>query len=205
MFFNVFMLIYLKNNMNLKKQIRKILKEEYILPPNVRRRLTKYSEDDVIHYLKKFTMNYYLMIPNTEDLVKKVCDDTSYEILESALLDSQDDESNEILKHYSKTLFNNYKDFILNFINYTFKNDDNDMYIFYKHSEVHGGNGFSKSIEGWNKFLTEYGSWFPDLDWNKIKEKLTHLPIRRELMIKKPGEKNNNMGYYFSISSRKIN
>ena len=40
MFFNVFMLIYLKNNMNLKKQIRKILKEEYILPPNVRRRLT---------------------------------------------------------------------------------------------------------------------------------------------------------------------
>jgi hypothetical protein len=191
--------------MNLKKQIRKILKEEYILPPNVRRRLTKYSEDDVIHYLKKFTMNYYLMIPNTEDLVKKVCDDTSYEILESALLDSQDDESNEILKHYSKTLFNNYKDFILNFINYTFKNDDNDMYIFYKHSEVHGGNGFSKSIEGWNKFLTEYGSWFPDLDWNKIKEKLTHLPIRRELMIKKPGEKNNNMGYYFSISSRKIN
>ena len=191
--------------MNLKKQIRKILKEEYILPPNVRRRLTKYSEDDVIHYLKKFIMRYYLMIPNTEDLVKKVCDDTSYEILESALLDSQDDESNEILKHYSKTLFNNYKDFILNFINYTFKNDDNNMYIFYKHSEVHGGNGFSESIYGWNKFLTKYGSWFPDLDWNKIKEKLTHLPIRRELMIKKPGEKNNNMGYYFSISSRKIN
>ena len=191
--------------MNLKKQIRKILKEEYILPPNIRRRLTKYSEDDVIHYLKKFIMKYYLMYPKTEDLVKKVCDDTSYEILESALLDSQDDEANEILKHYSKTLFNNYKDFILNFINYTFKNDDNNMYIFYKHSEVHGGNGFSKSIEGWNKFLTEYGSWFPDLDWNKIKEKLTHLPIRRELMIKKPGEKNNNMGYYFSISSRKIN
>ena len=196
--------------MNLKKQIRKILKEEYILPPNIRRRLTKYSDDDVIHYLKKFIMNYYLMIPNTEDLVKKVCDDTSYEILESALLDSQlhavlDDESNEILKHYSKTLFNNYKDFILNFINYTFKNDDNNMYIFYKHSEVHGGNGFSESIDGWNKFLTKYGSWFPDLDWNKIKEKLTHLPIRRELMIKKPGEKNNNMGYYFSISSRKIN
>ena len=205
MFFNVFMLIYLKNNMNLKKQIRKILKEEYILPPNIRRRLTKYSEDDVIHYLKKFTMNYYLMIPNTEDLVKKVCDDTSYEILESALLDSQDDESNEILKHYSKTLFNNYKDFILNFINYTFKNDDNNMYIFYKHSEVHGGNGFSESIEGWNKFLTKYGSWFPDLDWNKIKEKLKNPSIRRELMIKKPGEKNNNMGYYFSISSIKIN
>jgi len=210
MFFNVFMLIYLKNNMNLKKQIRKILKEEYILPPNIRRRLTKYSEDDVIHYLKKFIMKYYLMYPNTEDLVKKVCDDTSYEILESALTDLQQDESNynnseEILKYYSKTLFNNYKDFILNFINYTFKNDDNDMYIFYKHSEVHGGNGFSESIYGWNKFLTKYGSWFPDLDWNKIKEKLTHLPIRRELMIKKPGEKNNNMGYYFSISSRKIN
>jgi hypothetical protein len=192
--------------MNLKKQIRKILKEEYILPPNVRRRLTKYSEDDVIHYLKKFIMRYYLMYPNTEDLVKKVCDDTSYEILESALVDLQQDESNEeILKHYSKTLSNNYKDFILNFINYTFKNDDNNMYIFYKHSEVHGGNGFSESIDGWNKFLTKYGSWFPDLDWNKIKEKLTHLPIRRELMIKKPGEKNNNMGYYFSISSIKIN
>ena len=59
MFFNVFMLIYLKNNMNLKKQIRKILKEEYILPPNIRRRITKLSEDDVIHYLKKFTITIF--------------------------------------------------------------------------------------------------------------------------------------------------
>ena len=210
MFFNVFMLIYLKNNMNLKKQIRKILKEEYILPPNIRRRITKLSEDNIIHYLKKFTMNYYLMFPNTEVLIKKVCDDTSYEILESALLDLEDHngdfhKNEEVLNHYSKTLFNNYKDFILNFINYTFKNDDNNMYIFYKHSEIHGGNGFSESIEGWNKFLTKYGSWFPDLDWNKIKEKLTYLPIRRDLLIKKPGEKNNNMGYYFSISSIKTN
>ena len=30
------------------------------------------------------------MYPNTEVLVKKVCDDTSYEILESALLDLED-------------------------------------------------------------------------------------------------------------------
>ena len=39
-----------------KDKARKILKEEYILPPNIRRRITKLSEDNIIHYLKKFTL-----------------------------------------------------------------------------------------------------------------------------------------------------
>ena len=75
---------------------------------------------------------------------------------------------------------------ILNFIKDTLSDDDNETYTFYKHSEKDGGKGFTQSRVGWNKFLDMFGGWFPDLDWNKVKEKLNSLPNGQKLLIKKP-------------------
>ena len=45
----------------LQEQIRKILREEMNLPPTIKRRIN-YSEDRVINYLKKFTMDFSLIL-----------------------------------------------------------------------------------------------------------------------------------------------
>ena len=170
------------------------------LPPTIKRRIN-YSEDRVINYLKKFTMDFFLDFKNIDELIKTVCDNTSYEIIESALLHLSDEEGNKLINQVSKDIANNYKDFILNFIKDTLSDDDNETYTFYKHSEKDGGKGFTQSRVGWNKFLDMFGGWFPDLDWNKVKEKLNSLPNGQKLLIKKPLE-GHVYEYYFSVSKK---
>jgi hypothetical protein len=46
-----------------------------------------------------------------------------------------------------------------------------------------------------------FGSWFPDLDWNKVKEKLNSLPNGQKLLIKNPLE-GHVYKYYFSVSKK---
>ena len=158
----------------LQEQIRRIVREEMNLPSTIKRRIS-YSEDRVLYYLKKFTMDFFLDFKNVDELIKTVSDNTSYEIVESAILHLSDEEGNKIINQVSKDIANNYKDFILNFIKDTLSDDDNETYTFYKHSERNGGSGFTQSRVGWNKFLEMFGSWFPDLDWNKVKEKLNSV------------------------------
>jgi hypothetical protein len=69
----------------------------------------------------------------------------------------------------------------------------------------YGGNGFSESFETWNKLLRAYSSWFPDLDWAEVKSKLDNkMSDGQPLLIKSPKDKNNTMGYYFSVIKRKL-
>ena len=184
----------------LQEQIRKILREEMNLPPTIKRRIN-YSEDKVINYLKKFTMDFFLDFKNIDELIKTVCDNTSYEIIESALLHLSDEEGNKLINQVSKDIANNYKDFILNFIKDTLSDDDTETYTFYKHSEKNGGKGFTQSRVGWNKFLEMFGGWFPDLDWSQVKEKLNSLPNGQKLLIKNPLE-GHVYEYYFSVSKK---
>ena len=184
----------------LQEQIRRIVREEMNLPSTIKRRIN-YSEDRVLYYLKKFTMDFFLDFKNVDELIKTVSDNTSYEIVESAILHLSDEEGNKIINQVSKDIANNYKDFILNFIKDTLSDDDNETYTFYKHSERNGGSGFTQSRVGWNKFLEMFGSWFPDLDWNKVKEKLNSLPNGQKLLIKNPLE-GHVYEYYFSVSKK---
>ena len=184
----------------LQEQIRRIVREEMNLPSTIKRRIN-YSEDRVINYLKKFTMDYFLYFKNIDELIKTVCDNTSYEIVESAILHLSDEEGKKILNQVSKDIANKYKDFILNFIKDTLSDDDNETYTFYKHSERNGGRGFTQSRVGWNKFLEMFGGWFPDLDWSKVKEKLNSLPNGQKLLIKNPLE-GHVYEYYFSVSKK---
>ena len=112
-----------------------------------------------------------------------------------------DEEGKKILNQVSKDIANKYKDFILNFIKDTLSDDDNETYTFYKHSEKNGGKGFTQNRVGWNKFLEMFGGWFPDLDWNKVKEKLNSLPSGQKLLIKNPLE-GHVYEYYFSVSKK---
>jgi hypothetical protein len=184
----------------LQEQIRRIVREEMNLPSTIKRRIN-YSEDRVINYLKKFTMDYFLYFKNIDELIKTVCDNTSYEIVESAILHLSDEEGKKILNQVSKDIANKYKDFILNFIKDTLSDDDNETYTFYKHSEKDGGKGFTQSRVGWNKFLDMFGGWFPDLDWSQVKEKLNSLPNGQKLLIKNPLE-GHVYEYYFSVSKK---
>ena len=184
----------------LQEQIRRIVREEMNLPSTIKRRIN-YSEDRVINYLKKFTMDYFLDFKNIDELIKTVCDNTSYEIVESAILHLSDEEGKKILNQVSKDIANKYKDFILNFIKDTLSDDDNETYTFYKHSEKDGGKGFTQSRVGWNKFLDMFGGWFPDLDWSQVKEKLNSLPNGQKLLIKNPLE-GHVYEYYFSVSKK---
>jgi hypothetical protein len=185
----------------LQEQIRRIVREEMNLPSTIKRRIN-YSEDRVLYYLKKFTMDFFLDFKNVDELIKTVCDNTSYEIVESATLHLSDEEGNKIINQVSKDIADKFRDFILGFIEDTFSDDDNNTYVFHKHSEKNGGGkGFVESVTGWNKFLEKYGSWFPDLDWNKVKEKLNSLPNGQKLLIKNPLE-GHVYEYYFSVSKK---
>jgi hypothetical protein len=189
------------DNTKLQEQIRRIIREEMNLLPMVKRRIT-YNEDDIIYHLKKFTMKYFLRIKDIDELIKFVCGETSYEIVEPAITHLSDEDANKIVQQVSENIENKYKDFILGFIKDTFS-DDNDIYTFYKHSERNGGGkGFNESIFGWDKFLERFGSWFPDLNWSGIKEKLNSLPRGKKLLLKKPLE-GHDFEYYFSVSKLK--
>jgi hypothetical protein len=147
-------------------------------------------------------MKYFLRIKDIDELIKFVCGETSYEIVEPAITHLSDEDANKIVQQVSENIENKYKDFILGFIKDTFS-DDNDIYTFYKHSERNGGGkGFNESIFGWDKFLERFGSWFPDLNWSGIKEKLNSLPRGKKLLLKKPLE-GHDFEYYFSVSKLK--
>ena len=191
--------------MNIRHTIRRILKEEEVeLPISVRRRI-KMSEEDIINYLRKFSIITFEPNKKIEAIVGKACSNTAYEILDSTHT-SIDDETFETLQtqiyEYLKNKYGEQiKDFIHNFYNES-GNDYGTVYIFRKHEEKNGNNGgrgFSQSFSTWNKLLNDYGDWFPSLDWADIKDTLDSMPDRKQLLIVEPGDKFNSMGYYFSL------
>jgi hypothetical protein len=104
------------------------------------------------------------------------------EIFKKYLIDNYGTQTKEYI---SKTIQN--KDF----------NNDGNKYVFWKHSEINGGNGFSESYKTWGELILGRGWWFP-LDWREIKSELDKMDEGKKLILR-PGDKHNTMGYYFSI------
>lgn len=187
--------------MSLKDTIRKILREEVELPISVRRRI-KISEEDILNYLRKFSIRTFEPNKKIEAIVGKACSNTAYEILDATHTHIDDKTFDSLLEELSKYLKNKYgeqlKEFMQNFFNESGDSTEN-VYVFWKHADRNGGNGFKESFHTWNELLMQYGTWFPSLDWADIKDTLDSMVDRKPLLIVTPDDKFNTMGYYFSL------
>ena len=79
----------------------------------------------------------------------------------------------------------------------TFNGPDTHKYTFKKHSERHGGSGFSETFNTWDDLILRFGYWMA-LEWDEIKRKLDTFD-KGQILISSPGEPTNTMNYYFSI------
>jgi len=186
--------------MNLQETIRRILKEE-TNPLNSALRRVSFTDDDVIHFLKKFSLRFLNDINDMDLLITKICNFTAYELIEPGILHMSDEDADNAVDELSKKLKDKYSDLIMGYVNDLISIDDNETYCFRKHSDRYmdmlKNRGFGECVKGWVNFMGKYGSWFPDLDWDEIKEKISSNP-NKYLLIKNPLE-NHPYEYYFSV------
>jgi len=191
---------YLNPKMNLKESIRRILIEETNPIYSALRRVN-FTEDTIINHLKRFSLRFLDEIRDTGLLMNKVFNFTSYELIEPGISHLSDEDADKAIDIMSKKLKDKYSDLIEDYVNKLISNDDNDTYCFKKHSDrymnMKNNRGFGDCVEGWVNFMSKYGSWFPDLDWDEIKEKISSNP-NIYMLIKKPLE-NHPYEYYFSV------
>jgi len=185
--------------------------EESTVPPSLRRRVNFGDDDSVFNQLKKQALSSYRYSKesnNLAGLTSRACHYTAYVFIDEVpeLYEMPDDEKQKLVDELAEFFRERYGKQLKEFIDNFFELDNNilgDSYIFWKHAYRHGGNGFSDKFESWNDLLRNFASWFPDLDWKEVKKKLDGM-VGQPLLIKKPGDKNNNMGYYFSLIKRKV-
>lgn len=191
--------------MNLLKTIKRILREETELPVNIRRRLK--ISDSLIDNFKKNSLYY---IDNNDIL--KTLEYGAYSTADSMI--SYDDEEeffsdeskhDKMVNILSDYLIDKYGDEVKNYLEKILPegsfDDDGYGYIFWKHSERFGGSGFSESYPTWGELIKKRAGWFP-IEWSEVKDELDKKG-ETDLLILKPGDKHNSMGYYFSILKRK--
>jgi hypothetical protein len=196
--------------MKTRQIIKQILAEETKLTPYIRRRFTA-QENDIINQFKKEALRNFKSGKSIGEIIVKSSMDAAYEFLDpiDEWRDLPQKESVIILKDLNKLIYEKYGDIVKEYLNNFFdeKNDKEDgyRYIFHKHENSNGtGNGFADSFDTWNDLVRRFGSWFPDLNWNEIKSKLDEKDGQASILIKKPKDLNNNMGYYFSVRKQPI-
>lgn len=203
----VYVDMYGSTSKNCKKIDESILKEESQIPPSVSRRMS-HNEEDIINYLKKFAISAFKYDKKIDVVVSKACGNTAYEILDSThtstSIDSdtfnklEDELTNFLREKYGKDIV----EYVSKFYNES-GDEEGTTYIFWKHADRNGGNGFSDSFKTWNDLLKNYGSWFPSLDWPDIKKKLDSMQDNKPLLIVELDDKFNSMRYYFSLIKKK--
>ena len=177
--------------------------EETKIPTSLKRRLN-FGDGDVFNQLKKQALSSYRYSKdNLAGLPSRACYYTAYVFIDEVpeLYEMPDDEKQKLVDELAEFFRERYGKQLKEFIDNFFELDNNvqgNSYTFWKHADRHGGNGFSDTFESWNELLRNFASWFPDLDWKEVKKKLDGME-GKPLLIKKPGDKNNNMGYYFSL------
>jgi hypothetical protein len=191
--------------METRQIIKQILAEETKLSPYIRRRFFIESNELISQFKKEALRNVKSDKTYLEIIVKSSMD-TAYEFLNSIdeWRDLPQKEAVIVLKDLSKLIYEKYGDIVNEYLSNFFdeKNDKEDgyRYIFHKHENSNGtGNGFADSFDTWNELIRRFGSWFTDLNWNELKSKLDEKDGQASILIKQPGELNNNMGYYFSV------
>jgi hypothetical protein len=193
----------IKDN-NLQEQISRIQSmmgviNESNLPNYIVRRLDL-SRDENLKYFKEYVMRYY-QIGDKEKSINNAFFENTHRLLNKIERDDYDCWEEEIVDKVKKHLESQFKEDVENLYDSIFSgNDDQEVYCFIKHNDLYPGlktRGFSECVRGWYNFLSKYGYWFPDLDWNKIREKLDANKGKRQL-IKKPLE-GHIYHYYFSV------
>ena len=190
--------------MNLQDNIRRILREETQIPIPIRRRL-KFGVN-ILDDMKANSLRYAGNRTISEVIEKSAYFTADNMVKYDEALEEYDWETYEkIIDKISEYLIGEYGNEVREYLKKTLPegsfDDDGFKYIFWKHSETHGGNGFSESYPTWGKLMTNKGWWFP-INWWEVKSELDRLG-QSDLMILKPGDKHNTMGYYFSIRKRK--
>jgi hypothetical protein len=191
--------------MNLQENIKRILREETQIPLYVRRRL-KFVEE-VVDELKKNSLRYM----NSGSILTAIKQGFRYTASEMIPYEDEDENNYSLEVHekmaqkISDYLMSEYSEEIKDYLTKSIPdgsfNDDGYYYVFWKHSDRYGGNGFSESYPTWAELMSRKGWWFP-LDWGNIKSELDRQG-QTDLLILNPGDKHNNYGYYFSIRKRK--
>jgi hypothetical protein len=178
-----------------------VLKEEYNLPAQVRRRVNL-SDDNIILLLRDRLLREPFIKRrkfNIEDELSEV----AYGMMHDAGIYDTEYYTKEIQNAIRDYLIDNFGEYGQNFHDELYNGDDDERYIFYKHADRNGGNGFTEGITGWYNFLHKYGYWFPMIDWPEVKEKLKSMLRGQKLLLSSPGDSNNgDWGYYFSISMK---
>lgn len=195
----------------IKKAYHKFLDTGYItesaLPIKLIRRID-FDEEKMFDELKKDALRKPIFSDtNLSQVVNYAIAELAWTYIQDIYGDDESDEVIEYEKQLENYIRSKYEDKLYMFLQDTFTPDgdkEGDRYIFIKHSERFGGlksTGFSEGFGTWNGLLRKYAYWFPDVNWNKIKsqfDKQNHT----EILIKSPGDRNNNMGYYFSIGKK---
>ena len=191
--------------MNLQESIRRILREESELPLNIKRR-SNFS--DISDKMKKNSLLSFKSCRTKDLLIGFAALQTAKDIL--PWHDEQgNDYNNEDYKKWvtivSEYIIENYGKETMEYFDKVLPqgsyDNDGNKYVFLKHSERNGGNGFSETYFTWADLIEGRGWWFP-INWWEVKEKLDKLNRGRVTFLN-PGDKHNTMGYYFSI--QKIN
>jgi hypothetical protein len=199
----------LQEQINRVKQMMGVINEEMKIPEFIRRRFN-FDDKKIIIEMKKnalyLTFNYPKMW--VEKATKLSAGYTFWELMPDIDLDDIDEETTDkygqIMSEYFFKLYGQeVMDYLVEIYNSQDQESDGFKYIFIKHSERYGGNGFSEGFETWFKLLSKFGSWFP-FDWSSIKTKLDKMTKGGEILISSPNDEHNTMGYYFSVKKRPL-
>ena len=185
--------------MSIRQIIKRVLREETVLPPSVRRRMGISLDDDTLNELKKASLR--MLSREIFDINDIVNDSVKWVAEEMVPYDEDyEDEYDNYVDVLIPVLKEKFEKDIIEYITEfmgTLNGPDTHMYVFKKHSERYGGNGFSTTFDTWDSLLKKYGYWMP-LEWDEVKRKLDSKD-ELDLLISSPGEPTNTMGYYFSI------
>lgn len=186
--------------MGIRKIIRRVIREETLPSPSIRRRMDMSLYDNVLNELKKVSLRAL-----TRDIyeVDNIVDFTTKWVAEEIVPydEDYDEDYDGYVREVSLLLKKKFEESIIEYITRvmnTFDGPTNYMYEFKKHSERYGGRGFSTTFDTWGDLIKKYGYWMP-LEWDKIKRELDIMDDEGEILISRPGEPTNTMGYYFSV------
>lgn len=192
--------------MTLRETIKKILKEETKIPISLRRRLNYLDGEDILSQLKKRSIGRHLSI---EESIETGFSEIAHDIVpydEDADFDELMSYISMIEDHLHQKYYDEVKEYVEKVFNPKDMSPDGNQYVFWKHSEPNGGNGFSEGHDNWGDFIKYKGNSFP-INWWEVKSKLDEIPEGKEgrIIIKKPGDKDNVYGYYFSVIKKPNN
>ena len=194
--------------MMMRNTIRRILRESIQKSRYVLRRVKSLDTKNLIDLLKKQSIDEMNRNNSIEDAIESASHSVAIELTpwhDENGYEFPEKDYNEATTYFGQylqeTFGNEIREYLQKVLPESSFNEDEFNYIFWKHSEVNGGSGFSEEYPSWGKLIIGIGWWFP-INWWEIKEKLDG---RSQLTFMKPGDEHNNFGYYFSIIKERKN